>query len=192
MKVTLKASEKRKSLSLISKINILTKLFSVITLMILFTIILARLFILTNHPLSIRLSIVVHAMNIALISGTVNHSFWFSYMIFLIIVGGMLVLFIYITSIASNEKFQSSWIPFTTTALILTLATIIANAYDPIIWGWKTMYSPWTSQEAWSLRKFLNYPSRIILTVIIVYLLIALIAVVKISRIQHGPLREKF
>lgn len=45
---------------------------------------------------------------VAIITGLYNYNYWYSYIIFLIIVGGMLVLFIYITRIASNEKFKYS------------------------------------------------------------------------------------
>lgn len=42
------------------------------------------------------------------------------------------------------------------------------------------------------IRKFFNFPSRIILIIIIIYLFITLIAVVKIVNINYGPLRQKF
>jgi len=45
---------------------------------------------------------------ICLIRGTIYRRFWFSYILFIIIIGGILVLFIYITRLASNEIFSPS------------------------------------------------------------------------------------
>jgi hypothetical protein len=41
-----------------------------------------------------------------------------------------------------------------------------------------------------SLNKYLNYPINKIIYIIIIYLLITLIAVVKITSINYGPLRQ--
>jgi NADH-ubiquinone oxidoreductase chain 6 len=47
-----------------------------------------------------------------LIRGLINKRFWFQYILFIVFVGGMLVLFIYLTRLASNECFVNSYSKF--------------------------------------------------------------------------------
>lgn len=106
----------------------------------------------------------------------------------------MLVLFIYITRIASNEKFSISIIFY----LILRV-TVISNAFIRLIEG----YPKWmvsirtdiiikinTTIFEISLRKYFISTSSIIIITLIVYLLVTLIAVVKITNVDYGPLRK--
>lgn len=43
---------------------------------------------------------------VGLITGLMGGSYWFSYILVLVFLGGVLVLFLYMTSLASNEKFE--------------------------------------------------------------------------------------
>ena len=56
-----------------------------------------------------------------LIRGTISRSFWFSYILFIIIIRGILVLFIYITRLASNEIFSPSNKILITTSILITI-----------------------------------------------------------------------
>jgi NADH-ubiquinone oxidoreductase chain 6 len=51
------------------------------------------------------LVLIVHTIRIGVVTGIMARNFWFSYILFLVFLGGVLVLFIYITRLASNEKF---------------------------------------------------------------------------------------
>lgn len=43
-----------------------------------------------------------------------------------------------------------------------------------------------------SINKYIVYPNIIIYFILMIYLLITLIAIVKITKINYGPLRQKF
>nr|APX40340.1 NADH dehydrogenase subunit 6 [Clytra quadripunctata] len=153
-------------------------------------------FCLMNHPLTSGLILLIQTVLIALISGSMNFNFWFSYIVFLIMIGGMLVLFIYMTSVASNEKFK-----FSSTMTFIILATIIVSLatllIDPAI-----NITPLQVMETSSmgskknpdqlLSKYLNYPHSMIYTLMVMYLLITLIAIVKITIKAKGTLRQSF
>jgi NADH-ubiquinone oxidoreductase chain 6 len=62
-----------------------------------------------NHPVRIRVTLIFHSVVIALITGLTGGSFWFSYVLVLVFLGGVLVLFLYITRLAANEKFIFKW-----------------------------------------------------------------------------------
>nr|AVN67834.1 NADH dehydrogenase subunit 6 [Ischnoptera sp. B084] len=143
------------------------------------------------HPLAMGLLLLMQTILISLISGLLSQTFWFSYILLLIFIGGMLVLFIYVTSLASNEMFKMS-LKLITTSVIMTMMI------------WMMIYSNKIiiqSQEAINFimmentlpnmtAKLYNQPNMIITIMMASYLFLSLIAVVKITNIFKGPLRQ--
>nr|APX39963.1 NADH dehydrogenase subunit 6 [Chilotomina oberthuri] len=154
------------------------------------------MFCMMNHPLTLGLILLFQTILIALYSGIMNMNFWFSYIVFLIMVGGMLVLFTYMTSIASNEKFSFSYKTF----IIIGMMVSISMTFwlmDPML--------PYSSMEIMEVKsstfmknpdlfmnKYMNYPHSMIYLLMIIYLLITLIAVVKITMKMKSSLRQNF
>nr|YP_010946411.1 NADH dehydrogenase subunit 6 [Haplosymploce aurantiaca]WGO57129.1 NADH dehydrogenase subunit 6 [Haplosymploce aurantiaca] len=145
-----------------------------------------------NHPLAMGLILLIQTMLISLISGLISQSFWFSYVLFLIFLGGMLILFIYVTSLASNEMFfLSTKILMSSLTLMLLIFLILLNMKQSI---WQNqeminfMYMNNTLLN--SLTKLYNQPTGSITILLASYLFLTLIAVVKITNIFKGPLRQ--
>nr|WJW73291.1 NADH dehydrogenase subunit 6 [Pygoluciola sp.] len=150
-------------------------------------------FMFISHPLSMGMMLLLQTSMIAMWTGFMSMNFWYSYILFIVMVGGMLVLFIYMTSIASNEKFSFSKI---------LLFTMILMMMTSMMWSKDNMYTFMNSMNSdlmiiknkmmfkLSLNKFLMYPMMIMSMTIIIYLLIALIAVSKITNMKNGPLRK--
>nr|APX40522.1 NADH dehydrogenase subunit 6 [Phyllotreta undulata] len=156
------------------------------TLMLMNTIILFFL----KHPLSFGMILLIQTMLTCLLTGIINLNFWYSYMLFLILVGGMLILFIYMTSIASNEKFKINWIGmvFVMMGLVswgIYLINFMLNISD---------FYPLEANLNFeiSLSKYIFYPNILIYFMIIIYLFITLILTVKMTKLTYGPLRQKF
>nr|UFR82874.1 NADH dehydrogenase subunit 6 [Jumnos ruckeri] len=146
-----------------------------------------------KHPLSMGLTLLSQTITIALTLGMFNLNFWYSYIMFLIMIGGMLVLFIYMTSVASNEKFKFSIKMLTMIMIIFLISSSFFLIIDHFMININNSYEEtltYTSDYKLSLNKFLNMPLMFILLLMIVYLLITLIAVVKITNIKQGPLRQ--
>nr|ADO60563.1 NADH dehydrogenase subunit 6 [Ptinus rufipes] len=140
-----------------------------------------------KHPLSITMMLIAQTTLTAMATGMLNYDFWFSYILFMIMIGGMLVVFIYMTSIASNEKFNFYKI-WTLTPMIIMLpsmASYIMNKNNDM----KMMYME--KSNLISLEKFYSWPSNSMIIMMIIYLLITLIATVKITSTSSGPLRQK-
>nr|AXS65347.1 NADH dehydrogenase subunit 6 [Elateroidea sp. 10 KM-2017] len=149
------------------------------------------IFITSNHPLSMGLTLLLQTIIIALITGMMSINFWFSYILFLIMIGGMMVLFIYMTSVASNKKFK-----FSLKMMIMIIATMIVTLMiksNELPFSLMEITHSMTNSFMFkqSLNKFFMSPSNWIFIMLINYLLITLIAVVKISMIKYGPLRKK-
>nr|ASY98667.1 NADH dehydrogenase subunit 6 [Polyspilota griffinii] len=154
---------------------------------------LSIVFLFLNHPLSMGLILFLQAISMCLISGYMSLSFWFSYVLLLIYLGGMLVLFMYVTSLASNEMFfYSNKILFTIIFLPLTFLLIyyinmsyFSNLYENME---NSIILNMTSNNF--LLKMYNQPINMMTILIASYLFLTLIAVVKIINIYNGPLRQ--
>nr|ADO60574.1 NADH dehydrogenase subunit 6 [Elateroides dermestoides] len=143
-------------------------------------------FIFLTHPLSMGLMLILQTLTISLISGNIMYNYWFSYIIFLIMVGGMLILFIYMTSIASNEKFTWKITPIFFIPIIVV--SVLMSYNFNILKTNNTLMTHF--QEPNMFMKLMNYPMNLILFFMIIYLFITLIAMVNISNFNQGPLRQ--
>merc|ERR1719348_301990 len=147
------------------------------------------------HPLAIGIALLSQTILICCITGLSNLSFWFSYILFLIFLGGMLVLFIYVTSLASNEVFKPSILIIRVIILLSTIGLIFL-VLDPIILIQNTLVKKrslikdFVYSTDMELINTIYNSTNINATIFIVfYLLLTLIVVVKITGNFFGPLR---
>nr|UOU85224.1 NADH dehydrogenase subunit 6 [Hylemyza partita] len=153
-----------------------------------------------KHPLAMGLTLLIQTTLVCLMSGLITKSFWFSYILFLVFLGGMLVLFIYVTSLASNEMFSFSIKLFFISLLIFTLMMISLFFLDKnILLQYSNLevqsisnMNSYLMENSLSLNKLYNYPTNLLTILLMNYLLITLIAVVKITNLFKGPLRPMF
>nr|APB02814.1 NADH dehydrogenase subunit 6 [Lytta caraganae] len=152
----------------------------------------SAIFISLTHPLSLGLILLIQTTIISLVSGKFCMNFWFSYILFLIMIGGMLILFIYMTSIASNEKFSfkfKSLVPIFVIFSSLTISPMLMFLPDMNIKNDLVNFN--TNYLEISMIKYTYFPMNIMLMFMIIYLFITLIAIVKIINTKNGPLRPK-
>nr|YP_010248592.1 NADH dehydrogenase subunit 6 [Trachys variolaris]QTK22446.1 NADH dehydrogenase subunit 6 [Trachys variolaris] len=151
------------------------------------------MFMMTTHPMSMGFILLIQAIIISMLTGMFSNNFWYSYILILVMVGGMLVLFIYMTSIASNEKFNYSI--KTTMALITTslMALVLIKQYDFMISSAEIIKSQPLLIKNWqlSMSKFFNWPQMMLTMLMMMYLFIALLAIVKIAKSEEGALKSK-
>nr|YP_009681598.1 NADH dehydrogenase subunit 6 [Dicyrtomina saundersi]QDO72019.1 NADH dehydrogenase subunit 6 [Dicyrtomina saundersi] len=138
---------------------------------------LSMIFVNLNHPMLLMVNIIMQTIFICLLVWMINNTSWFSYILFLIFLGGLMVLFIYICSLASNENFKVKInLKFIIPTIILM--TAISSQFT-------------SSQEVSMVKNFYKmmsettYPNSNwnILS------LITLIVVVKITGNNMGPIR---
>nr|ADW41361.1 NADH dehydrogenase subunit 6 [Drosophila kanekoi] len=168
--------------------------------LILYSLILLTSIIFMNmiHPLAMGLTLLIQTILISLITGLMTKTFWFSYILFLIFLGGMLVLFIYVTSLASNEMFNLS-IKLTLISIILLLLLLIltfiidknSTTFFLMNNEMETISSNYSyfMENSLSLNKLYNFPTNLVTILLMNYLLITLIVIVKITKMFKGPLR---
>nr|YP_002122322.1 NADH dehydrogenase subunit 6 [Ochrogaster lunifer]CAQ19289.1 NADH dehydrogenase subunit 6 [Ochrogaster lunifer] len=156
-----------------------------------------------NNPMSMGLMILMQTMLTCILSGMLIKTYWFSYILFLTFMGGLLVLFIYVSSIASNELFNLKFLTkmlFISFIIMMIMIQIILN----INMNWMNfsnnsdmsnmfnlyMMSNNMMENKINLNKFYNNQTYFMMMMLVIYLFITLIAIVKITNIFYGPLRS--
>nr|YP_009562357.1 NADH dehydrogenase subunit 6 [Sitotroga cerealella]QAV57714.1 NADH dehydrogenase subunit 6 [Sitotroga cerealella] len=164
-----------------------------------------------NHPLSMGVMILMQTLLICVLSGMMIKTYWFSYILFLTFLGGLLVLFIYVSSIASNELFNMSFklkmFFFITFKLkmfffIMMFFSMLMSILFMKNLNWMNLtissemnmffdyFMFFNNENKINLNKLYNNQTFLIMMMLIIYLFITLVAVVKITNIFYGPLRS--
>nr|URX53160.1 NADH dehydrogenase subunit 6 [Cryptotermes queenslandis] len=142
-----------------------------------------------NHPLAMGMMLLMQTTMMCLVSGLMHQSFWFQYILFMVFIGGMLVLFIYVASLASNEMFSLSTKMMTASTGMMIMSVMIKNwasedSSDSMV------YNLTSNEITLMTSKLYNQPSGILTILMALYLLMTLIVVVKITNVSKGPLRQ--
>nr|APC61749.1 NADH dehydrogenase subunit 6 [Papilio dardanus] len=154
-----------------------------------------------NHPLSMGLMILTQTLIICLISGMMINSYWFSYILFLVFLGGLLVLFIYVSSVASNELFNMNFfmknLIFFFSLLIILFSLYWMNnlnwlnlSFNYEMKNFMNSFIFFNNENKINLSKLYNNQTHLMMMMLIIYLFITLVAIVKITNIFFGPLRS--
>lgn len=156
------------------------------------------IFIQIKHPLAIGIILLIQTFFTCIITGLFIKTFWFSYILFLIFIGGILVLFIYVVSLSSNEIFSISikLIFFSLMIFLISLfiSIFIDKSYiENFIFNQEItnlfLNNQLISENIIILNKIYNFPTNIITLILINYLFLTLLVTVKITKKNYGPLR---
>nr|YP_009725540.1 NADH dehydrogenase subunit 6 [Homoeoxipha nigripes]QHQ73131.1 NADH dehydrogenase subunit 6 [Homoeoxipha nigripes] len=153
----------------------------------------------SSHPLFFTLMIISQTLILCILLNFFYSSMWFSYILFLTFLGGMLILFIYMTSLTSNEILLQN-------KFKLFLITMITFMFFMLMIKFMNLnYSMMMNQDSMNLQNFItlydhpknlnmmyNKPNYLITIMMISYLLISLIIVINISNPKMGALRHLF
>nr|YP_010507436.1 NADH dehydrogenase subunit 6 [Dracogyra subfuscus]UXG19107.1 NADH dehydrogenase subunit 6 [Dracogyra subfuscus] len=161
---------------------------------ILFSLALSLFFIMPTmtHPLSLGLCILFCSLMSCLLIGVLSYT-WFGFILFLIFVGGLLVMFAYVSALSPNVYFSGKNL----TPMFLILWTITGISFFSLFFSdtafINTMLETSFTVSNSSMGEKLVIPSRISIMVGLgIILLLNLLAVVKICYYQQGPLRQHF
>nr|YP_009185928.1 NADH dehydrogenase subunit 6 [Phacomorphus fratyi]ALO70825.1 NADH deshydrogenase subunit 6 [Phacomorphus fratyi] len=139
-----------------------------------------------THPLSLGMCLLLQTIIYTMITGSITSNFWFSYILFLMMISGMLILFMYMTSIISNNKFKFSKI------LMITITTCFITMMFMSQYTNNLSNINFYNNLNILINNFFNTPMTFLMLILMIYLLLTLIATVKIINIKSGPLRQKF
>nr|YP_009459969.1 NADH dehydrogenase subunit 6 [Eochionelasmus ohtai]AUT77221.1 NADH dehydrogenase subunit 6 [Eochionelasmus ohtai] len=145
------------------------------------------IFLFMFHPLAMIFVLILQSLFISLMIYSITQFPWFSYTLILVFLGGMLILFMYMANIASNEVFKPNWkmlIPMITApAVALFMLAPKQNL---------SQESKNTAQEQFPNLIMMKPFSDVIMPITLLmasYIILTLLTVVKISKMSQGPLR---
>nr|AWV83390.1 NADH dehydrogenase subunit 6 [Yezoterpnosia nigricosta] len=158
-------------------------------MLILMLMLLSMNFMFMKHPLSMGFILLMQTIFSSLTCSLNLNSYFTSYILFLIFVGGMMILFMYMSSIASNEKFYFSMKLMLMNILMIFLFNMIdlidINNQNMIML--MNLYNEYCN---YSMNKLYMLPSGNITLLMIIYLLFTLVIVSNIIKLKSSPLRS--
>nr|QHZ87487.1 NADH dehydrogenase subunit 6 [Coeliccia cyanomelas] len=147
-------------------------------------------FIFMKHPMSMGIMLMMQTIFVCMKTNNMAQSPWFSYILFLVFLGGMLVLFIYMTSVASNELFVKNKFSLMI-IIIMSMTMMILMLMDPILMFNNSYDANMFIQNKNELNNNLfNFPTNIMTLIMVMYLFLTLVVVVNITDTHQGPLRS--
>nr|WRY72432.1 NADH dehydrogenase subunit 6 [Farynala starica] len=138
-----------------------------------------------KNPMSMGVILMMQTTLVIIFMNTVMTTSWFAMITFMMMIGGLLIMFMYMSSIASNEKFK---LKMNLTIFIillimfqeeLTLSNQMNENQELII----------TNNWNLSLMKIYNNKTMGITIMLVLYLLLTMISVTKMVTHHKGPLR---
>nr|YP_009654781.1 NADH dehydrogenase subunit 6 [Molipteryx lunata]YP_010995006.1 NADH dehydrogenase subunit 6 [Molipteryx fuliginosa]QCI09336.1 NADH dehydrogenase subunit 6 [Molipteryx lunata]WOZ14014.1 NADH dehydrogenase subunit 6 [Molipteryx fuliginosa] len=137
-----------------------------------------------SHPISMGIMIILQTIITSVVIGLSMGSFWFSYIVMITVLSGILVLFIYMASTASNEKFHSSIKLLMFLTVLIAVTMYISYKYNKII-NLTSIFST----EILSLNNLFNCKFKLITLIMVLYLFFVMITISSIVNISEGPLK---
>nr|QQH14399.1 NADH dehydrogenase subunit 6 [Metallus mai] len=157
----------------------------------------SMMFFFMETPLSMGFILMIQTILTVLISGMLSFNFWYPYILFMIMIGGMLILFIYISSLSSNLKFNfiNKKKIILMVMLLMLILMIISKMKFYLMFNNELINIMNMEMEnnlflKMSMNKLYNKPTNWMMIMMINYLLLTLLIVVKIININMGPLRK--
>nr|APD14859.1 NADH dehydrogenase subunit 6 [Anisolabididae sp. NS-2016] len=151
------------------------------------------LFYMMIHPMALGLLLLSQTVLIIMLLGLNSPSFWMSYILFLVFMGGILVLVMYIINLANNETFSVNLNYFMNMTLIyFSMLIIIYYVYlnDLAILHYFKFFANLQNLTLNSLINLYSTPNYIMILFLSLYLFYMLVIISYIIKITEGPLRS--
>nr|ACT80188.1 NADH dehydrogenase subunit 6 [Asphondylia rosetta] len=153
-------------------------------MLLLLSFIMNCLFMNIFNPLMLNLILFMQTFLISLIMGKIYFSFWFSYIIFLVFIGGFFILFIYIITLTYNNyyyKYKKIYFIFLF-IMFIKINIFYINNFETSIFNYNYFFNL-------NMIKFFNLPNSFINMLLMIYLFIMLVMVIKIMNFKLGSLK---
>ncbi|YP_009370132.1 NADH dehydrogenase subunit 6 (mitochondrion) [Macrosteles quadrilineatus] len=137
-------------------------------------------------PMSMGVMLLMQTIMATMLTSKIMLSSWISMVMFLMLVGGLLILFMYMSSIASNEKFKMNYKMF---MLFIIMFVPTEELMSEIQINENEIYM--SKNEMLTFMKMYNKKTMMITIMVFIYMLLTMIIVTKIVKINKGPLRAK-
>nr|YP_010381680.1 NADH dehydrogenase subunit 6 [Augilodes binghami]UDL72055.1 NADH dehydrogenase subunit 6 [Augilodes binghami] len=150
-----------------------------------------------NHPISLGSLLLIQTTLICLNLSFSMKTSWYSYILFITIIGGMMIMFMYMASISSNEKFFSfNWKKNIFFSVLIILTFLISkndiSTFKFLMKSEETKIILNEIYENKTMYKMFNFNKINITLMLMFILLITMISVTNISSSFEGPLKKTY
>nr|YP_011010521.1 NADH dehydrogenase subunit 6 [Ventidius harrisoni]WPW47149.1 NADH dehydrogenase subunit 6 [Ventidius harrisoni]WPW47162.1 NADH dehydrogenase subunit 6 [Ventidius harrisoni] len=149
----------------------------------------STMFVMLKHPLSMGFNLILLTMIISFTMTLIMKYSWYSYILILVMLGGMLILFMYMASIASNEIMKFSMKMTILSLTIMTLSVLMFN--NEMIMMNEMIIETLENPQNMSMKKLFNGQTSFMTMMMALYLLITMIYIIYITKSFEGPMRKK-
>nr|YP_009500750.1 NADH dehydrogenase subunit 6 [Paracarsidara gigantea]AWU49009.1 NADH dehydrogenase subunit 6 [Paracarsidara gigantea] len=141
-----------------------------------------------KHPFTFSFLLLMQTMMISTTTRLLCNSSWISLTLFLIMVGGLMIIFMYSTSICSNQRFNKTPLNFTIIYCLLWM---------PIMMSQNNFFMKYESltinnlqyKEFFKMFTPININNSIFM---FLYLMLALMVMINLLNFNMGPMRKKY
>nr|YP_010582945.1 NADH dehydrogenase subunit 6 [Thampoa tiani]UGN61391.1 NADH dehydrogenase subunit 6 [Thampoa tiani] len=137
-------------------------------------------------PMSLGLILMTQTITVIIFMNSVLYSSWFPMITFMMMIGGLLIMFMYMSSIASNEKFKIK----INLAIILIIMFMINDEMMIETQINEIQEMETSSNLNFSLTSIFNNKSMLLTIMLVLYLLLTMISITKMVKHHMGPLRK--
>nr|AYU74290.1 NADH dehydrogenase subunit 6 [Glomeridesmus sp. ITV8918]QCF39648.1 NADH dehydrogenase subunit 6 [Glomeridesmus spelaeus]QCF39661.1 NADH dehydrogenase subunit 6 [Glomeridesmus spelaeus] len=149
-------------------------------MMIMFIMIsISMIFLQLTHPMEMSILLIIMTLTISINSLSFSMTAWFSYILFLIYMGGVMVMFMYMSSLTPNK------LPFT----IKKIASIMIFSLLFITFYNYKIFKSMNFKSSMSIMKSFTFLSMNMTMIIITTLMITMISIIMITQNKKTPLR---
>nr|WOW99071.1 NADH dehydrogenase subunit 6 [Kinnaridae sp.] len=145
-----------------------------------------------NHPISMGSLLIFQTLLTSLIMIFSIKSSWFSMILFISMIGGMMIMFIYMASIISNQKFKFSYNLLLLSMTILSFMMYLKNQNMNNWMNLDKILILETNEQIKSINKFYNFKKMNMLILMILMLFMILITVTFLCSSFKGPLKKTY
>lgn len=163
-----------------------------LTLTLLISTFLSMLFIYVFTPISLTLLIISQSTILSILLFIVTAISWFSFILLIIFIRGIIIIFIYVSSLASNKLIITPNKPFIIFSFFLLFFSSLI-AYSPLLTNLNFLNSSLSSQlkdNTLIIYKIYSPMLALLTSTFIIYLLLALFVVIKTASTSKAPLRR--
>nr|YP_010586534.1 NADH dehydrogenase subunit 6 [Psychomyia kalais]UZZ44348.1 NADH dehydrogenase subunit 6 [Psychomyia kalais] len=151
------------------------------------------IFSLSKNPMILNFIIFIQLLNSCFFMNLLINKSWFSYLLFIMFIGGLMILFMYMCSISTNMKFKINF-KFYIIMMMIMMIMLMITKYE--MFNYKINYFNYSSSLIMNdynfLFKLFNNNALMISLLTINMLFFMMIYTSKMILNLKGPLRKKY
>nr|UFY97896.1 NADH dehydrogenase subunit 6 [Hyalopterus amygdali] len=150
----------------------------------------AILLTMMKSPISSNLIILIQTITLTLMINLITKTAWISLMVFILYIGGLMIIFLYISSIAFNELNISKNYKM---MIFKLMSMMILIFYFKLNFNLENFNyeNKFNFEDNFNLLNMFMLPNNLMIYLIILILFFMLILIIWMLKINKGPIRQK-